>query len=180
MCGFIYIKKSLRILNEYAKCSPPPPSPHVSGVRVTRSFNLCECFVDRCLSFCIFYFGHCVVYSSSTYGFCMTSFIPSTVSLWNNLYLNVRNSPNISCFKSRIKENTGKPPEYYGEGSRKLSILHARQNLFVCLIYARTLLKIVEFSFILISSFPKSNVSIYLLVSLMFLKRQYLSFWFDI
>ena len=34
----------------------------------------------------------------------LTSFIPSTVSLWNNLDLNVRNSPNISCFKSRIKE----------------------------------------------------------------------------
>ena len=38
------------------------------------------------------------------------------------------------------------------------------------LIYARTLLKILEFSFILISSFPKSNVSIFLLVSLKFLK----------
>ena len=56
----------------------------------------------------------------------LTSFIPSTVSLWNNLDLNVRNSPNISCFKSRIKEKTVKSPEYYGEGSRKLSILHAR------------------------------------------------------
>jgi hypothetical protein len=49
----------------------------------------------------------------------MTSFIPSTVLLWNNLDLVVRNSPNISCLISRIKENTGKYPEYYGEGSRK-------------------------------------------------------------
>jgi hypothetical protein len=56
----------------------------------------------------------------------MTSFIPSTVSWWNNLDLTVRNSSNISCFKSRIKENTGKFPEYHGEGSRKISILHAR------------------------------------------------------
>ena len=59
----------------------------------------------------------------------MTSFIPSTVSLWNNLDLNVRNSPNISCFKARIKENIVRFPQYYGvqyEGSRKLSILHAR------------------------------------------------------
>ena len=56
----------------------------------------------------------------------LTSFIPSTVSLWNNLDLNVRNSPNISCVKSRIKEKTVKSPEYYGEGSRKLSIFHAR------------------------------------------------------
>jgi hypothetical protein len=30
---------------------------------------LCICFVDRHLSFCTFYFGHCVVCSSSIYGF---------------------------------------------------------------------------------------------------------------
>jgi hypothetical protein len=54
------------------------------------------------------------------------SYIPSSVSVWNNLDLNIRNSPNVSCFKSRIKENTSKPPEYDSEGSRKLSILHAR------------------------------------------------------
>jgi hypothetical protein len=43
--------------------------PVFSGVRVTRSLVLCVCFVDRCLSFCIFSFGHCVVCSSSIYGF---------------------------------------------------------------------------------------------------------------
>ena len=32
-----------------------------SGVCVTRSLVLCVCFVDRCLSFCTFSFGHCVV-----------------------------------------------------------------------------------------------------------------------
>ena len=37
--------------------------------RVNRSLVLCVCFVDRCLSFCTFSFGHCVVCSSSTYGF---------------------------------------------------------------------------------------------------------------
>ena len=40
-----------------------------SGVRVTRSLVLCVCFVDRCLSFCPFSFGHCVVCPSSLYGF---------------------------------------------------------------------------------------------------------------
>jgi hypothetical protein len=33
----------------------------VSGVRVTQSLVLCVCFVDHCLSFCTFSFGHCVV-----------------------------------------------------------------------------------------------------------------------
>ena len=32
-----------------------------SGVRVTRSLVVCVCFVDRCLSFSTFSFGHCVV-----------------------------------------------------------------------------------------------------------------------
>jgi hypothetical protein len=32
-------------------------------------FSLCVCFVDRCLSFCTFSFCHCVVCSSSIYGF---------------------------------------------------------------------------------------------------------------
>ena len=47
-----------------------PSSPLVfSGVRVTRSLVLYVCFVDRCLSLCTFSFGHCVVCSSSIYGF---------------------------------------------------------------------------------------------------------------
>ena len=40
-----------------------------SRVRVTRSLVLCVCVVDRCLFFCPFSFGHCVVCSSSIYGF---------------------------------------------------------------------------------------------------------------
>jgi hypothetical protein len=41
----------------------------LSGVRVTRSLVLYVCFVDRCLSFFPFSFGHCVVCSSLIYGF---------------------------------------------------------------------------------------------------------------
>ena len=43
--------------------------PMLSGVRVTRSLVICVCFVDRCLSFCPFYFSHCVFCASSIYGF---------------------------------------------------------------------------------------------------------------
>ena len=39
------------------------------GVCVTRSLVLCVCFIDHCLSFCTFSFGHCVVCSSSIYEF---------------------------------------------------------------------------------------------------------------
>jgi hypothetical protein len=44
-------------------------TPVYSGVRITRSLVLCVCFVDRCLSFRTFSFGHCDVCSSSTYEF---------------------------------------------------------------------------------------------------------------
>ena len=40
-----------------------------SGGRVTRYLALYVCFLDRCLAFCTFSFGHCVVYSSSIYEF---------------------------------------------------------------------------------------------------------------
>ena len=51
-----------------------PSSPPVfSGVRDTRSLVLYVCFVDRCLSFCTFSFGNCVVnvlrYADSDYPF---------------------------------------------------------------------------------------------------------------
>ena len=43
--------------------------PVFSGVRVTRSLVLHVSFVDRCLSFCTFSFGHCVFCPSSIYKF---------------------------------------------------------------------------------------------------------------
>jgi hypothetical protein len=43
--------------------------PVFSGVHVTRSLVWYVCFVDRCLSFCTFSFGHSGVWSSSIYGF---------------------------------------------------------------------------------------------------------------
>ena len=44
------------------------------GVSVTRSLVLCVCFADRCLSFCTFSFGHCVVCSTSIYGYWLPPF----------------------------------------------------------------------------------------------------------
>jgi hypothetical protein len=55
-----------------------------------------------------------------------SSFIPSTVSFWNNLEISIRNSPTLSSFKNRVKGDIYKPSKYYNEGPRKLSILHTR------------------------------------------------------
>jgi hypothetical protein len=45
-----------------------------SGVRITRSLVLCVHFADRCLSFCTFSFGHCVVCSSVFWPLCCLFF----------------------------------------------------------------------------------------------------------
>jgi len=58
------VEKQLFILPEHMS-SPPV----ISWVRVTRSLALCVRFVDRCISFCPFSFGNCVVCSSSFYRF---------------------------------------------------------------------------------------------------------------
>jgi len=59
-----HVEQELLTLPEHLS-SPPV----FSRVRVTRSLILRVCFVDRCLSFCTFSFGNCVVCSSSIYGF---------------------------------------------------------------------------------------------------------------
>ena len=58
------VEPELLTLSEHLS-SPPV----LSGVSVTRSSVLFVCFVDRCLSFCPFSFGHFVVSFSSIYGF---------------------------------------------------------------------------------------------------------------
>jgi len=75
----------------------PEFTPVFSGVRVTWSLVLYVCFVDRCLSFCTFSFGHCVVCSSSIYGFwlslwylqtlltnCTPTYIHPFPKMWQN------------------------------------------------------------------------------------------------
>ena len=63
------VKQELSTFPEHM-CSPSV----ISGVRVIRSLALYVCFVDRCLSFCAYSFGHCVVCSSSKYGFWLPPF----------------------------------------------------------------------------------------------------------
>ena len=46
-----------------------------------------------------------------------TFVIPSTVSSWKNVDLNIINSLNISCLHLGLKSNTNKSTEFYGEGS---------------------------------------------------------------
>ena len=66
------IKNLIRSKNK-KKCFTIPEHlsspPFFSGIRVTRSLVLYVCFIDCCLSFCTFSFGHCLVCSSSMYGF---------------------------------------------------------------------------------------------------------------
>jgi hypothetical protein len=50
------VEQELHTLPEHLSSTPV-----FSGFRVTRSLVLYVCFVDRCLSFCIFSFGHCVL-----------------------------------------------------------------------------------------------------------------------
>ena len=57
----------------------PRSPPIFTGARVTRSLVLYACFVDRCLSICTLSSGHCIVCSSSIYGFWLSLWYPQTV-----------------------------------------------------------------------------------------------------
>ena len=74
-------------------------SPSVfSGVRVTRSLVLYVCFVDRCLSFGTFSFGHCVVCSSSIYGFWLPPF--GSFKLFLQKKINLKNRKYCVIFQA--------------------------------------------------------------------------------
>ena len=82
-----------------------------SGVRVTRSLVLCVCFVDRCLSFCTFSFGHYVVCSSSIYWFWLPLWYLQTIlNVIRYLFEKIqkghcRNSSEIQWKKLRKMQN---------------------------------------------------------------------------
>ena len=69
-----------------------------------------------------------------TVPFCRTeisrkSCIPSSISTWNSLDIELRNSPSLSSFKYQLKkktQNNSIVPTYYKVGSRYISVLHAR------------------------------------------------------
>jgi hypothetical protein len=86
--------------------------PVFSGVRVTRSLVLYKYFVDRYLSFCTFSFGHCVVCSSSIYGFWLPLWY---LQILLRVMMFVSTFNNISAVSWRLVvlvEETGKPPTF--------------------------------------------------------------------
>ena len=56
-------------------------------------------------------------------------FLPSTIKLWNNLSIDIRNSGSLNIFKSRIGAQNEKRPLFYNAGSRMGQILHARMRM---------------------------------------------------
>ena len=88
-------------------------SPPIFGeVRVTRSLVLCVCFVDRCLSFSTFSFGHCVsvllrytdsdyalVSSNSSKRSSVNEFLKSNLSI-NRIWQNIKKLHTCKIFYS--------------------------------------------------------------------------------
>ena len=86
------VEQELHTLPEHMSSSPV-----FSGVRVTRSLDLCVCFVDRCLSFCTFSFGHYVVCSSSIYGFWLPLWYLQTLLISVKYNVPMEVDPGTSC-----------------------------------------------------------------------------------
>ena len=118
------VEQELLTLPEYMS-SPPV----FSGVRVTRSVVLCACFVDRCSSLCTFSFGHCVVCSSSIYGFWLPLWYFQTLFIhwlpWIRLFCwkNILISINCVMAKRKQKDEMTKMAKLICES------LHRKQNI---------------------------------------------------
>jgi hypothetical protein len=84
------VEQSLLTLTEHLSSHPL-----FSGVRINRSLDIYVWFVYRCLSFCIFSFGHCVVCSSSIYGFWLPLWYLQT--LLSTVVLTIKTSASSAC-----------------------------------------------------------------------------------
>ncbi len=67
-----------------------------------------------------------VMFIAETYN---KSFIPSSISLWNDLPNNVTELPTLGSFKSALNAHYIKVPSVYYIGSRYVQILHSRLRL---------------------------------------------------
>ena len=54
------------------------------------------------------------------------SFLPSTISEWNSLPLNLRDAPTLESFKQKLNAGKIRKPKYFYSGTRQLQILHCR------------------------------------------------------
>jgi hypothetical protein len=95
------VEQELLTLPEH-RSSPPV----FSGVRVTWSLVLYVCFVDRCLSVCTFSFGHCVVWSSSIYGFWLPLWYLQTLHIEDYLYICRSKQKNCSILDGTFSNRT--------------------------------------------------------------------------
>jgi hypothetical protein len=77
----------------------PEFTPGFSGFRGTRSLVLCVCLihVGRCLSFCPFSFGHCVV-CSSIYGFWLPLWYLKTILTFIDVNSDRQHSMKLDLF----------------------------------------------------------------------------------
>ena len=59
----------------------------------------------------------------------LNAFFPSSIRAWNDLPIDIRNTPSVAPFKYKLNRNLNASPEYYNAGSRRGQILHARSGL---------------------------------------------------
>jgi hypothetical protein len=84
---------------------------------ITRSLVLYVCFVDRCLSFCTFSFGHCVV-CSPIYGFWLPLWYLQTLLI--RIRKNQRKTDNTMARRQRTKDIKGGLPVEIKETQTRL------------------------------------------------------------
>jgi hypothetical protein len=93
------VEQELPTLPEHLS-SPPV----FSGIHVTRSLVLYVCFVDRCLFFCTFSFGHCIGYKPGDKSVTGTIYLIWEIS-WSKLLLTTATRDKFINFKIRALMN---------------------------------------------------------------------------
>jgi hypothetical protein len=56
-------------------------------------------------------------------------FLPSTISLWNELPASAKTCPSVETFKKKLNSNLKKVPEYFHIGNKKEILLCVRLGM---------------------------------------------------
>ena len=73
--------------------------------------------------------------------FYQNSFLPSTINLWNNIPVEIRNNSSRNNFKRYLNRDFNRVPKYFNLGSRTLQIIMARLRLQCSLLKDHLFLK---------------------------------------
>ena len=131
----VYISGLSCCVNELERLALTEHLSSLSGVRVTRSFGVCVCFVDRCLSFFLSFLLWplcCLSFFDLRYGFWLPLWYLQTILLTTPLFVAIAVRIDIVLYNRVDLQQSLVPTHYAYNGYVSLDSLNWYMNFLLC------------------------------------------------